>query len=173
MKTTTIITIILLILAAALVLFFFFRRVAPPIATPTISPTPVDQETASVNVYFINMNLNTTPEDCSVIFAVAREVSTPQAPARPTVESLLEGPTAEETSMGYTTSINPGVQLNSISIEDSVAYADFDARLNEGAAGSCLVTAIRAQISETLMQFPTVDEVVISVDGEVEEILQP
>jgi len=35
------------------------------------------------------------------------------------------------------------------------------------------VAAIRAQIRETLKQFPTVDEVIISIDGRTEDILQP
>jgi len=35
------------------------------------------------------------------------------------------------------------------------------------------VTAIRAQITETLKQFPTVENVVISIDGRTEDILQP
>ena len=33
--------------------------------------------------------------------------------------------------------------------------------------------AIRVQITETLEQFPTVDSVIISIDGRTEDILQP
>ena len=63
--------------------------------------------------------------------------------------------------------------LQDLVIEDGVATADFNARLDEGVAGSAMVMAIRGQIEQTLLQFPTVDEVVISVDGETEEVLQP
>jgi len=40
-------------------------------------------------------------------------------------------------------------------------------------AGSCRVGAIRAQIEETLKQFPTVQNVIISVNGNTENILEP
>jgi len=39
--------------------------------------------------------------------------------------------------------------------------------------GSCRVSAIRAQIIETLKQFSTVKNVVISINGRTEDILQP
>jgi spore germination protein GerM len=39
--------------------------------------------------------------------------------------------------------------------------------------GSCRVAAIRAQITDTLKQFPPVDEVIISIDDRTEDILQP
>lgn len=33
--------------------------------------------------------------------------------------------------------------------------------------------AIREQIEKTLLQFETIDDVVISINGETEEVLQP
>jgi spore germination protein GerM len=39
--------------------------------------------------------------------------------------------------------------------------------------GSCRVTAIRAQITQTLEQFSTIKNVIISVNGSVDEALQP
>ena len=50
---------------------------------------------------------------------------------------------------------------------------DFDAQLEEGMGGSCRVSAVRAQITETLLQFSEARNVVISVDGRIEDILQP
>ncbi|MFP3868831.1 MAG: GerMN domain-containing protein [Desulfobacteraceae bacterium] len=54
-----------------------------------------------------------------------------------------------------------------------MARADFDQTLEYRVAGSCRVQAIRAQIEHTLRQFPTVTEVVISINGKTEEILEP
>ncbi|PIP22172.1 MAG: hypothetical protein COX38_02115, partial [Candidatus Nealsonbacteria bacterium CG23_combo_of_CG06-09_8_20_14_all_39_25] len=48
-----------------------------------------------------------------------------------------------------------------------------DEQLEFQVGGSCKVSAIRAQITQTLKQFPTVDEVVISINGRTEDILQP
>ena len=50
---------------------------------------------------------------------------------------------------------------------------DFSRELNDGVAGSCKVMAIRSQITQTLKQFSEIKGVVISVDGEAEEVLQP
>ncbi|MBP6976514.1 GerMN domain-containing protein, partial [Candidatus Dojkabacteria bacterium] len=69
--------------------------------------------------------------------------------------------------------INDGVEILSLSISKGVAYVDLSNELQEGVGGSCKVTSIRAQITETLKQFSTVDSVVISIEGESEDILQP
>ena len=86
---------------------------------------------------------------------------------------LLKGPMGNEKERGYFSSINEGTKTQKIIIEDGVARVDFNQKLNEGVAGSCKVQAIRSQITETLKQFPEIKEVVISVNGESETILQP
>lgn len=86
---------------------------------------------------------------------------------------LLKGPTEQEKVQGFFTSINEGTRVQRVIIESGVAHVDFDDRLNEGVAVSCKVQAIRSQITETLMQFPEIKEVVISVSGRTEEVLQP
>ena len=89
------------------------------------------------------------------------------------VNGLLTGVTKEEEKEGYFSSLNPLTRINKIIIEDGTAYADFSRELNEGAAGSCKVSAIRSQIENTLKQFPEINDVVISVNGDSENILQP
>jgi spore germination protein GerM len=84
----------------------------------------------------------------------------------------LAGPTAAEKQAGYVSSIPAGVRLNSIRVENGTAFADFSSELNQG-GGSCLVTAIRAQIEKTLEQFSTVNKVEISVAGDTDDVLQP
>jgi len=85
--------------------------------------------------------------------------------------SLLEGPTAEEEEEGFTTSIPVGTELISLEIDEGTAIADFTAELDPG-GGSAWIMSITEQITETLMQFDTVEEVVILVEGE-EDALQP
>jgi|SRR3989344_2150268 len=89
------------------------------------------------------------------------------------IAELLEGLTSDEIEKGFFTSINPGTKVGNIMLEEGIVKVDFNERLNEGVAGSCKVQAIRSQITETLKQFPEVKEVVISVNGESETILQP
>lgn len=129
-------------------------------------------ETLKIKAYFNNSNLD--PEfSCNKVFPVEREIPKTQAVARAALEELLKGPSILEKNQGYLTNINPGVKIKSLDIENGVARADFDEQLEFQVGGSCKVAAIRAEITQTLKQFTTVKEVVISIDGRTEDILQP
>jgi spore germination protein GerM len=65
------------------------------------------------------------------------------------------------------------VTLRKLTIVDGVATADFSKELWAYGGGSLRVTLIRQQITQTLMQFPTVKEVVITIEGELEGVLEP
>jgi hypothetical protein len=65
------------------------------------------------------------------------------------------------------------VKLRSLAIENGVATADFSPELRAYGGGSARVQQIRAQITRTLLQFPTVREVRIAVAGQIEGVLQP
>ena len=93
--------------------------------------------------------------------------------ARAALEQLLRGPTEAEKAQGFFTSINSGVKIQSLTIQAGTAYVDFDDQIEFQVGGSCRVSAIRAEITQTLKQFPTVSEVIISVNGRTEDILQP
>lgn len=128
--------------------------------------------TMKTKAYFGSHKLD--PESsCNKVFPVEREVPTTDAPARAALEELLAGPTPTEQTMGYFTSINSGVTIQRLTIQDGVAAVDFDERLGYQVGGSCRVSAIRAQITETLMQFSTIRSVVVSINGRSEGILQP
>jgi len=111
--------------------------------------------------------------ECETVYPVTRFVPKTAAPARAALTELLSGVTPEEFRQGYRTSINQGVTIQRLTIENGVARADFDETLQASVGGSCRVAAIRAQIRKTLEQFPTVKSVVISIDGRTEDILQP
>jgi hypothetical protein len=126
----------------------------------------------NVKVYFNNNKLD--PETtCTKVFAVERSTTNTEAIGRAALEQLLSGPTDTEKTAGYKTMINTGVKINSLDIKNGIAKVDFDSTIGKAVGGSCRVSAIRAQITETLKQFPTVKEVIISVDGNVDEALQP
>ncbi len=127
----------------------------------------------TVKVFFGNENFNPNAMDCSLVYPIERQVAKTEAVARVALESLLVGPTEIEKQNGYYTSLNTGVGINSLKIENATAYVDFDSQLEQAVGGSCRVLAIASQIRETLKQFETVEDVVISVDGRTEDILQP
>ena len=135
----------------------------------------------SVKVFFSNNKNDPSTLYCDKTYVVEREAdiedmdprSMPGELAYFALSELLKGPQKYEKEVGFFTSINDEVDLLKISIENGIATVDFSEELNEGVAGSCRVMAIRSQISETLKQFSEVKDVIISVEGRTEDILQP
>lgn len=128
-------------------------------------------ETATVKLYF--MKASDSNADCKPSSFTERVIPKTQAIARAALEELLKGPTEAEKLQGYSTIINFGVKVQSLNIDNNgEAKADFSQEL-ESTGGSCRVTAIRAEINQTLKQFPTIKSVIISINGRTEDILQP
>lgn len=125
-----------------------------------------------IKAYFTNDTLNPS-SNCQTVFPVIRDVPATTAVAKVALQALLDGPSDNEVIQGYGTAINDGVLLNSIIIKDETAYADFSQTLQKNVGGSCRVTAMRSQITQTLKQFPTIKNVVMSINGEKETSLQP
>lgn len=123
------------------------------------------------NVYFFNEKIKPNVE-CNEVVEVFRIIPKTEKIATAAIEELLKGPTEAEKNQGYTTVIPAGSKLNSLKIEDGVAYADFNA-LTESGGGSCSMRARTEQIRKTLLQFPTVKSVKLSIDGRTGDIFQP
>jgi hypothetical protein len=124
-----------------------------------------------VSVYFPNSKLDPEHLDCSVVFPVRRAFEAVDERLG-AIEALLKGLTGAERDEGYFTSIPEDTTVVSSRFEGGIVYVDFAGGISK-VAGSCRVTAIRAQIEETLKQFSAVKAVVISVDGNVDKVLQP
>ncbi len=136
--------------------------------------TDESDESMSVKIFLSDTSAVNDPNfDCSVTEEVERTVPRTLGVARASIEALLRGETPEERDSGYVTNINSGVRLNSILIENGIAKIDFNEKFSENLGGSCRVTAIRAQIEDTLKQFSSVSDVLISVNGETEGVLEP
>jgi len=158
---------ILGVLFISLLILFNLKNISS-----NFNETEGQEKTVKVKVYF-NNNIFDPGISCDKVFPVEREITKEENNMRSTIVALLDGPTEAEIEAGYYTNINGGVFINEVLIEDGMIKADFDAQLLKDVAGSCRVTAIRAQITETLRQFLKNAEVNISVDGRFEEILQP
>lgn len=128
-------------------------------------------EKTTIQLFFSDINKDPEGFECNKTYPVSRVVPKVSGIARKAIEELLKGTTTEESLAGIKTTIPKGVILQSISIEGGVARVDFNLALEGG--GSCRVAAIRSQIANTLRQFPSVSEVVISVNGNSAEALQP
>jgi len=132
------------------------------------------QEFMTVEIFLSDSRFVDEPYfDCSKTIAVERRVPKTVAVAKAALEALLRGATRAEINQGFVSNINPGARIKKLIIEEGIAKVDFEEQLEFQVGGSCRVAAIRAQITETLLQFPTVAEVVISINGRTEDILQP
>ena len=131
-------------------------------------------ELMTVKVYFNTpKSAQALDFDCKYVEPVERKIPKTAGVAKSALEELLKGPTEKEIAAGLYTSINSGVKIQKIEIYQGTAYVDFDSQLEFQVGGSCRVAAINSQIVETLKQFSTVKDVVISVDGRTEDVLQP
>lgn len=130
-------------------------------------------EAMNVKIFFGNSKLDPNVMDCSKVFSVDRRIAKTSGVAKASIEELLLGLTAKEVEAGYFTNINMGTKIQSISLDDGVLKIDFNDMLEVGIGGSCKVASIRSQIIETLKQFSSVKDVIISINGRTEDILQP
>jgi spore germination protein GerM len=133
-------------------------------------PVKFTKETITVNVYFGKLG---NGDNCTLVFPIERAIIKTEAVARAAIEELINGPTEEEKNDGYFSGVNQNSKINKLTIANETAMIDFNNSLEEGVGGSCRVAGIREQIIKTLMQFPTVKKVIISIDGRTEDILQP
>ncbi|TSC81968.1 MAG: sporulation/spore germination protein [Parcubacteria group bacterium Gr01-1014_20] len=146
------------------------KKILPSLTVST-RMTNTMPEQAVLKVYFTNDKIKPV-KNCTEVVPVERYYTKTSQVATFAILSLLNGLYQNEIDAGYTTNIPKGVWLNSIRVEDSVAYVDFSKKLEEG-GGSCHMTALRSQIEQTLLEFPTVKSVQISVEGRTGDILQP
>ena len=120
--------------------------------------------------------------------ATQRHIVQTEAIGTATLDELLWGPPPNNLA-GFETAIpdpeevlsyagrgadwGPRVLLLKLTIVDGLATADFSKEMNAYGGGSLRVKLIHDQIVMTLLQFSTVREVVIAVEGETEGVLQP
>jgi germination protein M len=86
------------------------------------------------------------------------------------LEALLEGPDSFEEGYGLWTAIPDGTQLLGLSIDDGIARVDLTSEFETGGGTASMQTRL-AQVVYTITQFPTVEGVVFSLDGEPIDIL--
>ncbi|MEK7209251.1 MAG: GerMN domain-containing protein [Patescibacteria group bacterium] len=140
-------------------------EVSPETVKPVAAVTLALPEEQTLRIYFSNQKFDPSGQKCETVYPVFRTVPRTTAVARAALMELLKGPTAAEAANGATTSLKPEVKLQNLTIANTIARADFSREFELSAADDCQASAQRAQIVETLKQFPTVKSVVISVNG--------
>ena len=137
-------------------------------STPAASSSATAATTRRITIYLVRK-----VDPGEIYVAVSREVPATPAIGRAAIEALLRGPTPEERDQGLESPVPAGTALLGLRIDQAVAYADFNRALLAHSGGPAREKSIARVISLTLEQFPTVREVVISVEGRTQGITQP
>lgn len=137
-------------------------------------PESIEKPSTPNEEFVVKVYYQKDPGDnCGSVVGVIKEIDTRYNTEEVNaLVTLTLGLSQEEINQGYTTSIPYGARLRNLEITSGIATVDFNSTLNEG-GGSCNMAARRAQITETLMQFPDIEQVIITVDGSEEMALQP
>ena len=123
------------------------------------------KQLAEVSLFFIRAG-------SEELVAVPRKIQDKENIERQTLQELINGPTVNEKDKFFSI-INTDTKIQRFKVENKTAFVDFSEELKRNMAGSMQVLAVRDQIERTLKQFESVDEVIISINGRTEDILQP
>lgn len=120
-------------------------------------------DTITVRLYWVSAGENA--------LGVERTLPYTQATGAAALNALFAGPTDAEltTWPAIGTAIPEGTELLGLTISNGVAKVDLSQEFASG-AGTFSVTARIAQVVYTLTQFPTVDSVEFSIEGEKVEV---
>ncbi len=176
-----ILVVVIVILVGTVGYFAFIKKSEPVIQQPLPIPIQVTNTTkpnpskapvavSTFNVFFFNRRLSSTEDFLTADpLPVVRTVPHTTAIVTAAINELLKGPTTQEQSQGYQTNIPNKAKLLSLKIEDGIAYADFNGQTQSGGSSNPQTLLIE----KTLLQFPTVKKVILSVEGKTEDIFQP
>lgn len=119
------------------------------------------REKRAFDVEPVEVTLRVPNDDCTGLVTRKQSVPKSVAMARLLVEVLLDLPVFPK-----------GSAVRSVNLRDGVLTVDFNERL-QNVGGSCAAQMIRASVTETLTQLPTVKRVVITAGGSESLALQP
>ena len=139
-------------------------------AFPSAEDVSADDGTITLNVYFGKEGLGERDAACSEVAPVVRQVPMTQRVAGAALQELFRGPTPEERQQGYRSWFSDRTRaiLKEVRIANGTAYLDlYDLRqIIPGATTSCGSAEFFSQVEATLKQFPTVDRVVLAIEGQ-------
>jgi hypothetical protein len=135
-------------------------------STTTSTSTISSEGPSSFFVFLLPADVG---DDCGEVIAAERQARVEGAVGDALAQQLA-GPTSEETAAGLNSWFSAETEgmLTSVTIEDGLAEVDFEdfSGIIPNASTSCGSAALLAQLDETVLQFPEVDRVVYSFDGD-------
>lgn len=129
----------------------------------------------SLKIYFSNKDKDLDALKCDQTYSVDRRIPKNISTVDAALAFLLNGPSKEEQKNGYFSSLPDNVSIKLIALDNKTGKltVDFDESLMAGVGGSCRVASMRSQIFNTLKQFDNVKDIVITINGKTEGVLEP
>lgn len=124
--------------------------------TETTDSTETEAAATTVSVYLLRGER---------LGVAHRDVPATQAVLRAALDELVDGPNAEEQDWGLETAIPEGTSVNGVSLDDGVATVDLSEEFDDGGGSLSMHTRL-AQVVFTATRFPTVEGVLLELDGE-------
>jgi spore germination protein GerM len=135
------------------------------VTTTTGAVTTTTADVEDFELYLLPIDVG---DDCSDVVAVTRPAMA-GGDAADALDQLLAGPTEAEAedARSWFSGATAGM-VNRVTVADGVAEVDFQdfSSLMPNASTSCGSTSLLAQLDRTVLQFPEIDEVVYSFDGD-------
>lgn len=103
------------------------------------------------------------------LFGTKHETESTRGVGRAAMEELLAGPNDAEAEVDVFTAIPDGSELLDLEVSGGTATVDLSSEFARGSGSSAEITRL-AQVVFTLTQFPTVDDVVLEIEGERVEV---
>lgn len=138
-------------------------------ATSTPEPTPETSQTPQEHEEHQSVTLEVWFARGEGLFGTRRDTESTPGIGAAAMTELLSGPNQAETGAQVSTAIPDGTELLDLDISDGTATVDLSSEFERG-GGSFGETMRLAQVVYTLTQFPTVDDVVLEIDGERIEV---
>lgn len=109
--------------------------------------------------------------DCGKVLSLERKIPKTTTPAKSALEELIKGPTEAEYAVDYISKLSMAGHINKVNIRNGVAYADLPASIISSDKTACELKTAKAQIVQTLKQFSSVQNVLVTLDGTVNKDL--
>lgn len=138
--------------------------------TPEETEEPVEQEgSVTLEVWFASefesVGEGGETRGGTGLFVTKRTQEATPAVGRASLTALLQGPTQEERAAGVSSAIPQGTELRGLTIESGIATVDLSMEFGAGGGSTSVLTRL-AQVVYTITQFPTVDAMVLEIEGE-------
>lgn len=137
-----------------------------------VVPILFPENQITIELFYPNEKLNPNAMPCGKVFPVKRRIPHTKSVAKAAIVLLARGLTPEEKESGYSSVLPDRLELKSIKVVDGVAVLDFNEELRS-VSGACSVEAARAQLRTTLLQFPGIRDIALSVNGDSRDVLEP